>query len=378
MGRAGLRRGYGFWLAIACAACSDSKPSEAPVSSAGDQPGMRTDSGSSAPQEPPSSARDAAAARSDAQAAVSERDARVSEPAPPDEPSSPSVDAGREPSKADASASEPPAAGGCKPRALAGADGIRFHHVHFNSVSPDDDMAFYDKFFGVKAETFCESEDGTLATRATRTERGYFLYTRVTAQPDPALNTYLEHIGWIHANPAAELTRLFEAGATLAPLGRGQCETAVMGTMPCNNYWFYLQAPNGARVEVARGPGPATSGFGHVHMVMGVDFAWLGTVTNGSIANKVIDMVNHTDVAIEESSLSMLMVADTRGKPIDHLGYSTTNLDAEKERILAAGIELAEDISWKREYGFRSFFVRSEKGVWIEIVEDSPFTPTAP
>lgn len=63
-------------------------------------------------------------------------------------------------------------------------------------------------------------------------------------------------------------------------------------------------------------------------------------------------------------------------RSIEHLGYSTINLDTEKARILAAGLTLAEDISFKPEYGFRSFFVKSEKGVWIEMVEDTPLAPT--
>jgi hypothetical protein len=115
-------------------------------------------------------------------------------------------------------------------------------------------------------------------------------------------------------------------------------------------------------------------GFGHVHMIMGIDYPFFETATGGAFKNKAIDMVNHTDAALQESVLANEMVVETRGKPIDHLGYSTTDLDAEKERVLAAGLTLAEDISFKPEYGFRSFFMKSAKGVWIEMVEDSPFS----
>ncbi len=261
----------------------------------------------------------------------------------------------------------------CDPRKASGAAGVHFHHVHFNTVDPNADLEFYQKNFGSKSVDFCQG--GGQSTKATQTERGYFLYTKVASPADPRLNTYLEHIGWIHPDPNAELQRLVQLGATRFPVGRSQCESAFAGQMACNDYWFYLQAPSGARVEVAKGPGPAPMGFGHVHLIMGVDFTFFETVIGGGFKNKVIDMVNHTDVALQENILDTEMVVETRGKPIDHLGYSTTDLDAEKARILAAGLTLAEDISFKAEFGFRSFFVKSEKGIWIELVEDSPFVP---
>jgi catechol 2,3-dioxygenase-like lactoylglutathione lyase family enzyme len=277
---------------------------------------------------------------------------------------------------ADASSSAPvPTA--CAQRPVDGDPVMRFHHVHFNTADPDADLAFFETFFGALPIEFCRDESSGAVTRATKTERGYFLYTQVETAPDPALNTYLEHVGWIHPSPNEELLRLVELGAPLYPEGRAQCPEAFAGQMACGmgGYWFYLQAPSGARIEVARGPGPAASGFGHVHMIMGVDLTWYATVTDGAYASGAIDMVNHTSVALQESILADEMVVETRGKPIDHLGYSTTDLEGAKARILAAGIAIEEDISFQPQYGFRSFFVKDAKGIWVEIVEDSPFAP---
>jgi catechol 2,3-dioxygenase-like lactoylglutathione lyase family enzyme len=325
-------------------------------------------------------------ARTAAQDAARAPDARVVPEAGPVQPAAKRdaaqpaqpMDAGRTPPTAAADSAppaEPPPAAACSKRAVSGAAGVRFHHVHFNTLDPAQDIEFFDKYFGAKAEEFCRGEGAGKPTLATRTERGWFLYSKVASAPDPKLNTYLEHVGWIHPDPAAELQRLVELGAPRWPQVRAQCETAFNGTAPCNNYWFYLQAPSGARIEVARGPGPAAMGFGHVHMFMGIDYPFFETATGGAFKNKVIDMVNHTDAALQESVLTAEAVVETRGKPIDHIGYSTTDLEAEKARVMAAGLTLAEDISFKPEYGFRSFFMKSAKGVWIEMVEDSPFVP---
>jgi hypothetical protein len=340
------------WILVALLGfgCGDSekKPAEQGGAGEGDTGGRQ---GSDASR-PTGSARDAAA------------------------PADAAMDGGT-PAAASDAATALPVPTACARRPVEGDPLMRFHHVHFNTVDPEADLAFFETFFGNAPVEFCRDERSDAATRATKTERGYFLYTKVETPPDPALNTYLEHVGYIHPSPNEELLRLVELGAPLYPEGRAQCPEAFAGQMACGTggYWFYLLAPSGARIEVARGPGPATSGFGHVHLIMGVDLTWFGTVTGGAYTGGAIDMVNHTAVALQESILANEMVVETRGKPIDHLGYSTTDLEAAKARIMEAGIAIEEDISFKPEFGFESFFVKDAKGIWVEIVADSPFAP---
>jgi predicted enzyme related to lactoylglutathione lyase len=266
----------------------------------------------------------------------------------------------------------------CAPREVTGTPETHFHHVHFNTVDPEQDLMFFEKFFGAPPETFCSDEEGNALTRATRTERAWFLFTKVDEPPDPALNTYLEHIGWLHPMPAVELARMVALDVPLFPEVRNQCADAAMGIRPCPvsvilDYYYYTQAPSGARIEVALGPGPATMGFGHLHFIMGEDLTFFETVAGSPFVQSAIDMVNHINAALTEDMLANETVTETRGKPIDHIAYSTTDLEAAKARIEAAGIAIAEDISMKPEYGFRSFFVKSPKGTWVEMVEDSRF-----
>jgi predicted enzyme related to lactoylglutathione lyase len=267
----------------------------------------------------------------------------------------------------------------CAPRSVSGGPEVHFHHVHFNTLDPEEDLSFFEKYFGAAPADFCADEGGNTLTRATRTERAWFLYTQVDQAPDATLNTYLEHVGWVNAMTGDEYTRMVELGVTLFPEGRKQCPEAASGMKACpipglsDAYYFYVQAPSGARVEIALGPGPATSGFGHVHFIMGEDMTFFETVTDGAYDGVSIDTVNHTDVSLTEDLLSTETVVDTRGKPIDHIAYSTVDLEAAKTRIEAAGIAIAEDISFKDDYGFRSFFVRSPKGTWVEMVEDAHF-----
>lgn len=262
-----------------------------------------------------------------------------------------------------------------EPRPLAG-DGsrIHFHHVHFNSADPAADAAFFEKHYNAKPFAFCRRPDGS-DTQAARTERAYLLWTRVAQPPDATPNTYLEHIGWNNPDIDAELMRQVMLGAPFSPEGRGQCPEAAAGQAACNDYWFYLTAPNGARAEIAIGPGPATMGFGHIHTIMGEDFTFFERATGGAFHDHAIDDVNLIDSLADESLLDGVTVVETRGKPIDHIGYSTLDLEAERARVLADGLEIVEEISFKEDLGFRSFFMKSPKGTWIEIVEDTPFMP---
>ena len=271
----------------------------------------------------------------------------------------------------------------CAPRKVAGTPEMHFHHVHFNTADPEADIGFFEKFFNAKPETFCSDEAGKPVTRATKTERGWFLYNKVATPPDDRMNTYMEHIGWVQSMPGPEFERQRSLGIMFDEAGRAQCPEAAMGMGPCvlpglgTPYYYYTEVPNGARVEVALGPGPATSGFGHVHFVIGEDLDFFNKVSDGKNvgANRAIDEVNHINSLLDESILAQEMVVDSRDKPIGHLAYSTTDLEAAKTRIMSMGITIAEDISVKEEYGFRSFFVRAPKGSWLEIVEDSRFQP---
>jgi hypothetical protein len=307
------------------------------------------------------------------------QDARAEPPVAADAAQPMAAEAGRPPIAVDAgtmTTGMPGSAPSCaEPRPLDG-DGsrIHFHHVHMNSIDPRAEASFFEKHYNAKPFDFCRRADGS-TTVAARTERAYLLFTQVAQAPDATPNTYLEHIGWNTPDVAGELKRQLMLGAPLSPEGRGQCPEAAAGQAPCNDYWFYLTAPNGARAEIATGPGPATSGFGHVHVIMGEDFTFFERATGGAFHDNAIDDVNLIDSLADASFLDGFTVVETRGKPIDHLGYSTQNLEAEKARVLADGLALAEDISFKPELGFRSFFMKSPKGTWIEIVEDAPFEP---
>jgi len=226
-------------------------------------------------------------------------------------------------------------------------------------------------------------EGGGAATEAVQTDRGYFLFNQTEVAPDPALNCRLEHVGFSRSTSTIEITMadLASKGVIFWDEERGQCAGAAAGSDSCPDgaidWWFYVMAPNGARIEISRSPpGPSSEGFGHQHIIE-ADIPWWTDVlmpdyTEGT--NTIaVGGVNITDAALLQDVFEGVPQVESKGKPIDHLAYSTTDLEAEKARIEALGITIEEDISFKARFGFKSFFFKSPENVWIEFVEDSPF-----
>jgi hypothetical protein len=258
---------------------------------------------------------------------------------------------------------------------------LHFHHVHFNSASVADDIAYYIKFFDAKPVNICMDAAGH-ATAAAKTEKGYLLFSTVAAPPDKSLNIYLEHVGWANQDPTMELRRQMMLGIKVWPPGDVRQCTEVAQGMACAsvgavslpNTFYFLEAPNGARIEVSRTPGPSTMGFAHMHLNGSFpDFypKVLGDALQNTGGTNNIDGVNLVNVGRE-----MIMPAnsvDSHGKPIDHIAFSTGDIDGTLQRIKGQGIEPVDPLSFKPEFGFRSFMVKSPQGVWLEIVEDTPF-----
>jgi predicted enzyme related to lactoylglutathione lyase len=279
-----------------------------------------------------------------------------------------------------APAAAPPVAIRCKQRPFSKGDAtLHMHHIHFNATDPEANIALMEKFFNGRADDFCSDEASSRTTHALKTERAYFLYT-TTASPPPSMrNTRLAHVGFNIMDVTAELKRLLALNVPLAD--EEACATARQG-MPCNTgttLWFYVETPEGARFEVASGPGPSKSGFGHIHLVAPT-YNFYQKVLGSALKDVGLPTVNVDGVNITNSGRSGMLLdgvsyVPTRGTVLDHIAYSTTDLDATLKRIQDAGVKLEEPISFKPEYGFRSFFVQSDEGVWVEIVEDAAYTP---
>ena len=160
--------------------------------------------------------------------------------------------------------------------------GIRFHHVHLNSVNPAAAAAYYPKAFTTSVQT---TFNGYEAVRAVNGP--YLLFTKVNALPPAPPQSAIWHFGWNTPDSRAYLERFHALRLDVAPMYADPENTVVeissdvlgnfpttarleelraQGAQPARVGGFqYLRGPDGALVENA-GNFPPTEFFNHVHL----------------------------------------------------------------------------------------------------------------
>jgi catechol 2,3-dioxygenase-like lactoylglutathione lyase family enzyme len=273
-----------------------------------------------------------------------------------------------------------------------------FHHLHLNSVNPEAAIAFYTKQF---PSTSNAEWGGFPALKSPNNV--LVLFTKVAAPPvaDPQATAYW-HFGWhitderknlalYKSRPDVKLMPLYttdEGGYVLVSsdtwpgtggvlgLTKAQiAEAKVKGIKPLGGAGFaYLQGPDGALIEY-QGNMPAER-FNHVHMYQEDPFCaqiWYSKHLNAALPQGVV-LKSEANCKIARGSerswpaleqqgmfrtpsagvlfgdvaLNWYMrqtdkpLASTRGRLIDHVGLSVTDLDAWITKLRNEGVRFLE------------------------------------
>ncbi len=267
----------------------------------------------------------------------------------------------------------------------AEAEPARFHHVHLNVTDPKKSIQFYRRVFGAVPVKYRGNTDALF------TERSFILLNKVEKQPETKLNTGIWHIGWGGVDVKNEYewwkSHDVDIHTPLSPLpGR-------------DNYYMYINGPNKELIEIN------TMGhhrFGHVHFFctdVNETVDWYvkhldlkpsresvkkpsgDMSTLAGIWMNVIQCDNVTMIFFGKPDVSpappwwpdepLKEIQPTRGRPIDHIGFSYRDIEPVLERMKAAGVEITEPLHVD-ETGTRSFQVLAPNRVTIEIVEAKP------
>ena len=65
-------------------------------------------------------------------------------------------------------------------------------------------------------------------------------------------------------------------------------------------------------------------------------------------------------------------IQPTKGRVVDHIAFSFRHIEPILARMKQAGLEIADPIAVRPEFGFKSFFVLGPDRVLVEIVEAKP------
>jgi catechol 2,3-dioxygenase-like lactoylglutathione lyase family enzyme len=296
-----------------------------------------------------------------------------------------------------------------------------FHHLHLNSVNPEQAIAFYTRQFRTtSATTFA----GQPALRSPNDV--LVLFTRVDRPPATQPATALWHFGWHVTDVRERLDAYVRSGVTLLPLytgdGRtvsvssdtwpgtggvlgltlqGIAEAKARGVRAAGGAGFaYLRGPDDALVEY-QGNMPAER-FNHVHMFQdqpfcaqlwyerhlnvpprasqppltdancriarGPDRTFPALDAGGMYRTPAINHIRFGDVSVFwYMNQGEVPAASTRGHVMDHVALSVVNLDAWVGKLTAAGVAMLEPPYTIG--GLRAVMIEGPSREAIELVE---------
>jgi catechol 2,3-dioxygenase-like lactoylglutathione lyase family enzyme len=301
------------------------------------------------------------------------------------------------------------------PAGQAAPSGIRFHHVHLNSVNPAAAAEYYPKAFPTSVKTTFNGYD------AVRTVNGaYLLFTKVDTPPPAQPQSAIWHFGWNTPDSRAYLTRFHELKFDVVPMYADPENTVVeissdvLGTFPTTarlrelrsqgaqpprvGGFQYLRGPDGALVENA-GNYPPTEYFNHVHLFhedpacaqlwyttrLGLGGQGRGAPITADNCKRPYEevtwpafdkagMVRNPAGTVPMNDMVSILIrprhgpyVSPRGQVVDHFALSVPNLDATVARLKGEGVRVTEEIHpWGT---MRAAMIEGPDRVAIELVE---------
>lgn len=267
---------------------------------------------------------------------------------------------------------------------------VRFHHVHLNTTDPAAAIDFYTTKFKAKKEKFAGLMD------AVWTGDSWLLFTKVSSPPPSELESAIWHIGWGAEDMKSTYQKQVDSGTPFAtPLTDITAMTG--GTRPF--YYAYVDGPDHALIELN------TAGhhnFGHVHLFSADAPAageWYAkhfgvraraqptkrVYNDNQIGPSAFVTADHVSVIIypieyvkghrPEAWKSRSEFASTRGRVIDHLGFSVDNLDATLERLRKDGVKVTSEPRSIANGQIKFAFIEGPDKVAIELLEDRSTKP---
>jgi predicted enzyme related to lactoylglutathione lyase len=300
--------------------------------------------------------------------------------------------------------------------------GIRFHHVHLNSVNPSAAADFYTKAFTTSVKT---TFNGDVAVRTVNGP--YLLFTKVASPPPTQPQSAIWHFGWNTPDSRAYLERFHAMKLDVVPMYADPERTVIeissdalpnfpttakigelrsQGVQPARVGGFqYLRGPDASLVENA-GNFPSEY-FNHVHMfhedpacaqlwytthliggVPGAGGQGRGTPITADNCKRsyeevtwpafdAIGMVRNPAGAVLVSDMASILIrprhgpyVSPRGQIVDHFALSVPDLEATMSRLKREGVKVTEEIH--RWGTMRAAMIEGPDLVAIELIDMKP------
>ena len=264
-----------------------------------------------------------------------------------------------------------------------------FHHLHLNATDPAAAIDFYTSKFDCEKGRFAGLMD------AVWTQKSWMLFTKVGSPPPWELTSAIWHFGWGAEDMKATYQKQLDMGTKFFnPLtdisdigGRNPGATGLF-------YYAYVLGPEHALIELN------TAGhhrFGHLHMFSEDPVAagewytkYFGAIRRsanreprvyrdvpiGPSASLMMDNVNiiifpiaYSRKAYPEHWKNKTAMTSTKGRVVDHVGFSVDNLPETLEKLRKDGVKVTDEIKSVAGGKIKYAFIEGPDKIRIELVE---------
>jgi len=264
-----------------------------------------------------------------------------------------------------------------------------FHHLHLNATDPAAAINFYTSKFDCEKGKFAGLLDGVWA------QKSWMLFTKVSAPPPWELTSAIWHFGWGAEDMKATYQKQLDSGTKFfTPL----TDISDIGGGPAGAtgrfFYAYVEGPDHALIELN------TAGhhrFGHLHMFSEDPVSagewytkYFGATRRGGSreprvyrdvpigpsASLMMDNVNmiiypaaYTRKAYPEHWKNQKEMSSTKGRVVDHIGFSVDNLAESLEKLRKEGVKVTDEIKSAAGGKIKYAFIEGPDKIRIELVE---------
>jgi methylmalonyl-CoA/ethylmalonyl-CoA epimerase len=237
------------------------------------------------------------------------------------------------------------------------AEEALYHHMHLTATNAEEGAAWYAKHFG-----------GVTGDRKSMTsiDETRFIFFEKEAGFPGSRGSAVDHIGFSVPDIEAKIKELEEAGVKI-----------VSGVQAVATFKIaFVEDPWGTYIEVIEDPD--LLGFHHIHLHApdaDATIKWYQEMFGGEILDNFKGITALKTIPYGVHGV-LLMVqqnpetkAPTKGRAIDHLSWSFTDLDAAAEVLRGKGVNFTMDPRPYGTSGVRIAFIDGPDGVNIELVQ---------
>ena len=259
-----------------------------------------------------------------------------------------------------------------------------FHHLHLNTPDPRAAIDFYTSKFDCEKGRFAGAMDAVWA------QKSWLLFTKVSSPPPWELTSAIWHFGW----GAEDMKATYQKQLDMKT--RFFTPITELGT---NFFYAYVESPDHALIELNTAN---HHNFGHLHLLSEDPVSagewymkYFGATRRGNpttppsreprlrngiqVGPSMSLMLDNVNIIIYPIQYSRQVYADhwkgksemspTKGRVVDHVGFSFDNLAAALEKMRKDGVKVTDEIKSAAGGKIKYAFIEGPDKIRIELVE---------